>query len=579
MEIYGNLVFSDNSIISLYKDSPIYKAYLEAVNGTINRDPEFEKYAQGYTSFTARVSNGDKESDGATLIGLDTAIYTADSTSDGKDGHQETNGRITNALIKWVVDEVEKANKRNDVVALMSHHAFVPHFENQEKFLSPYIINEWDKKLSDSDERINGKTPAEIFADMGVKFLFTGHLHAHDVAKFVSKNGNEFFDIQTGSTVTYPLPIHHITITNNISSEEPGFTLEMNTDLIESFTFIDPKTGEEVTVEDALEYASGNQLTPELVSNLANGYLGKYINGFNSKELILGLVEDKTGLVIPKEGYGELLIPVIGGLLGEDGKVINTGDTMVTKVTIGLGDIQNKDLYGKGKKIGIKADTMFGPAELLIRGVNIEKSIDSILAQVDSKVVTRENVSKWIYKIVEKMMAMPVEESENLNETKTLTDVANDAYRAYLRGDEVQPEYITTFINKYREPGADLVVDMVKFAAPTVNEVFEEISKLIEYRLIGDDSEENFHGTFIRNLIEAEYPDNGMARLATGLLPGFTGENIDETLSNETIVKAIYGKDTTKEKVAIMDLVETFLGINVITDQLNSLASILGEVL
>ena len=582
IRIYGDLIYNNPSIVSKYKDSEIFKAYLAAVNEKYQRDENYKSYAHGYTSYVTRFDNKYEGRNGLTIIGLDTAIYSVDSTSDHKDGHQETDGSVTLEQMKWMVGEVRKAQAKNDIVAVVCHHAFLPHFKNQEKILSPYIVHEWNTKYQDDDEAINGKTPAEVLADLGVKFLFTGHLHAHDVAHTKTDKGNDFFDIQTGSTVTYPLPVRHISFINNFDKDEPGFKAEMSSDLIKTFEFKDIETGNIIKIADATKYAGKNQLTPELVSNLALSYINKYdLDNFNSKKLIFSILKEK-GIDLPENGYGDSILTIVAGLLNGK-KEIETGNSMVSKVTIEVKPIENTDLYGNGNKIGIDLETGFGKAPLMIRPERLEGAIDAILAQVDTKVVTRENVRGWVHRIIEKMMQTPV--YENNGQVKTLQDLANDSYNAYLKGNENQDPYITEVVKKYSQDGNDITADILKFSKGTIDEVFTEITQKIAYKIPDEKLPEDLRklpaedrAKFVKYLIESEDPNNGAANFIIGLAPAITGKNLDDTLSNKMLVDLIYKnyQGEKPKKVEGSYIVNMLLGMGPVKDMLNSLAEKLG---
>lgn len=579
INIYGDLVYKNSETISQYRDSDIYKAYLAAVNEKYKREEEYKNFAHGYTSYVKRYDNKYEDRNGLTIIGLDTAIYTIESTKNHKDGYQETDGSVTLEQMKWMVDEVRKAQAKNDIVAVVCHHAFLPHFKNQEKFLNPYIVHEWDTKFKDDDEAINGKTPSEILADLGVKFLFTGHLHAHDIAHTKTAKGNDFFDIQTGSTVTYPLPVRHVTFVNNFDKDQPGFDAHITSELIKKFEYKDPDTGEMVTVDNATQYSHKNSLTAELVSNLAMYYLDEYdLNNFNSKKLIFGLLKDK-GIDLPENGYGDAVLNIVAGLLGK--KEIETGNNMVSKVTIEVKDIENKEKYGEGRKIAIDVESAFGKAPLMIRPERLEGAIDSILEQVDTKIVTRENVRGWLYRIIDKMMQTPV--GQENGQVKTLKDLANDSYNSYLRGDEEQAPYIKEVVEKYSKKENDLTADILKYSKDTIDQVFEEITSKIAYKIPDEKLPEdlrklkaNDEAKFVKYLIESEDPDNGAANFIIGFAPAITGKNVNDTLSKEMVAGLIYKDKKKHEKVEGSFIVNKLLGLGPVKDMLNSLAKKLG---
>ena len=62
---------------------------------------------------------------------------------------------------------------------------------------SEYVVDSWSTV---SDQLMNA----------GLKIMFTGHFHANDIVKKTS-GSNFLFDIETGSTVTYPCPYRVIT--------------------------------------------------------------------------------------------------------------------------------------------------------------------------------------------------------------------------------------------------------------------------------------------------------------------------------------------------------------------------------
>ena len=51
-----------------------------------------------------------------------------------------------------------------------------------------------------------------------MQYVFTGHMHANDIASITTENGNTLYDIETGSVVTYPSPARSVTITRTIEN-------------------------------------------------------------------------------------------------------------------------------------------------------------------------------------------------------------------------------------------------------------------------------------------------------------------------------------------------------------------------
>ena len=51
---------------------------------------------------------------------------------------------------------------------------------------------------------------AAQLADAGLEMIFTGHMHANDIAVMTTKSGNTLYDVETGSNLTYPSPMRFV---------------------------------------------------------------------------------------------------------------------------------------------------------------------------------------------------------------------------------------------------------------------------------------------------------------------------------------------------------------------------------
>ncbi len=293
MEIYNELLYKD--ALELYKDSKEFKRYQEKV-GRIGKD------AQGYTSYISRV--GDK-SNGITIIGLDTAIYTGDVTNDGKD-IQTTNGMVTTELLEWAIRHIKDAKIRNDEILVIGHHGFIPHFGKQKELLAPYLLDNFDQAI------VNGKTPAEALADEGVNYIFTGHMHANDISKMVTKAGNKIYDIETGSTVTYPSPVRNLILSTEILKDKFKSTLDIKTEHIKEVDYID-ENKEEKHIDDIQKISKEFLISSELINN----YIDIIVNSPEVKEDgIAGIINAISRLIGGNTEFS--LEEILGGAtLGE----------------------------------------------------------------------------------------------------------------------------------------------------------------------------------------------------------------------------------------------------------------------
>lgn len=126
---------------------------------------------------------------GYKLIAIDSCIYSNDNGAENNE--HETAGRIGDDLLEWVVAECEDAEERGLTVIGMQHHNIVPHSEIEEATFYPFVVVDWLQV-------------AEAYADAGMHYMFTGHLHVNDTASHVSDDGEIIYDILTPSLSSYP---------------------------------------------------------------------------------------------------------------------------------------------------------------------------------------------------------------------------------------------------------------------------------------------------------------------------------------------------------------------------------------
>ncbi|MDU1906128.1 MAG: metallophosphoesterase [Dysgonomonas sp.] len=129
--------------------------------------------------------------DNTWLLAIDVSRYQEYTT------RSISGGRLLPATEQWIKEVMEDARLANKQVIGMMHHGLVEHIMMQSSFFPEYIVEDW--------QRI-----ASLFADLGVKAVFTGHFHANDITEFTSQSGNKIYDIETGSLSAYPFPYRYI---------------------------------------------------------------------------------------------------------------------------------------------------------------------------------------------------------------------------------------------------------------------------------------------------------------------------------------------------------------------------------
>lgn len=206
--------------------------------------------------------------EGLTVIAMDTCRYSSDNTSNGDDEH-ETSGAISADLEKWVIEQTAAAKARGDLVIGLEHHGLVPHFDVEPTILPMYLVNGY--------ERI-----AQEYADAGMSVVFTGHMHAVDIAAMTTKAGNTFYDIETGSALTYPCPVRFVDLRRSTVGGETNTYMSVSTKThIGPIHYTDPATGVAYVIDDLTEYAREFGFTTAMLKTVAGDFIksffGKYL--------------------------------------------------------------------------------------------------------------------------------------------------------------------------------------------------------------------------------------------------------------------------------------------------------------
>lgn len=479
-ELYS-FIYENPYVLEMYKDSEIFKNYLARVNKKYDREEKYQYYAHGYFSYVARIPSQINNS-GLTLICLDSSIYSADTEQSHKDGRENVPGSLILEQMKWTVEKIEDAKKRNDMVFVMAHHALMPNFRNQELVFSPFIIKEWRTKFIDDDPRINNKTPIEVLADNGVKFVFTGHLHENGTAKYVSEMDNEIYDVQTGSTVTYPLPIRHIKIINKLE-ENSGFEVYIKTELIKQFTYRNLANEIEV-VNDAINYTIEKQLS---LRDVLHNYIRIQANNpkyaqINLQPLLIEKASAYLNEDVPEHGYmNKIVFPMIYKYFP------------ISKKYVGNVDIAKIDHEYEFQIRSIKN-------LLHIKATNIEEAIDVIFDQIEDKILIPYKIVNYWDRIINKAWQMPIDEEGN-----TFYDFANYIYQYRPLGEDERPAYVSRMIENLNNPNYNLINIVIEYCGDEINEIFDTFTSSI--KLEKDGSKEKF----FRDLIQTEGFTSGLA--------------------------------------------------------------------
>ena len=135
---------------------------------------------------------------GLWLLALDSCIYT-----DALGGSQ-VSGRFQDSTMAWIQARLDEARKAGIRVIGMMHHGVIEHFTDQALIFPEYLVN-------------NRATVGSIFSNGGMGAVFTGHFHANDITQGTPSGASKsIYDIETGSTVTYPCPYRIVNLASDV---------------------------------------------------------------------------------------------------------------------------------------------------------------------------------------------------------------------------------------------------------------------------------------------------------------------------------------------------------------------------
>lgn len=191
------------------------------------------------------------------ILALDSAMYSPDAT--GMDTNEHiTAGRLDEDLMVWAVNQIQAAEAQGKTVIGLMHHGLLPHFENEDRIVHEYVVENWQES-------------ATTLADAGLRYIFTGHMHANDVAEFTTVAGNTIYDLETGSLASWGSPVRTVTLKKGSPLDDGTArtreTFTVTSQSVKSIVY----QGE--TIADFAAYTMDKLYPKKLFNNMANGML------------------------------------------------------------------------------------------------------------------------------------------------------------------------------------------------------------------------------------------------------------------------------------------------------------------
>ncbi len=246
---------------------------------------------------------------GYKLIAIDSCMYSEDNGAEGNE--HMTDGRIGDDLLEWILDECEDANERGLTIIGMQHHNLVPHMAIEEATFWPFVVQEWLQI-------------ADAYADAGMHYVFTGHLHSNDVSSHVSDNGETVYDILTPTLTGYP---NYFKIVDFVS-DGTNIDFEMTT--------LDVDEYQNVVADDGTVYEKPYRLTHSFERTFGEGSVMTLLEGIIHPFItdLFAEISETGGLVNYLAASGLDLQQIITDALGTDGLAIGSVDILTVSTNL-----------------------------------------------------------------------------------------------------------------------------------------------------------------------------------------------------------------------------------------------------
>ena len=109
-------------------------------------------------------------------------LIVIDSTTEGTGAHSVYEERL-----QWIAEQGELAKKEGKKLIGTQHQNLIEHMIMSNLVQPNGVVS------------AKSKNAPEVYAKAGIKYVFTGHTHDHDIAAYTAEDGTVIYDVVTGS--------------------------------------------------------------------------------------------------------------------------------------------------------------------------------------------------------------------------------------------------------------------------------------------------------------------------------------------------------------------------------------------
>lgn len=405
---------------------------------------------------------------GVTLIAVDSCKYSTDQNGLDVDEHV-TSGVVGEKLLQWIESQAKQARAAGDIVFVTQHHGVVPHFSMEPTLMGEYLVDNYEECQ-------------RRYADAGVSAVFTGHMHANDIASITTEAGNTLFDIETCATATYPSDIRFAALgwerekgTANVRA-----TLALESHPLGSVDYTDFDSGSVTRIPNIEAYGYERLLTVDVVKTmiadaLAAPMLDQAAANGGVKPLLAQLagglgIGDGTAAALDGALFGAVfgMLPQSADeafiveipILGSAGIWSNPENqrVMVQKMEAKAGVEPYALTFDAGAMAAFRRALVSEPMaaaagwSYYISAESFAKFLVPVYAGLDSLLVSggRDQVLDLLRTLVETLVNQKVADGAN-----SLFDLIKFAYGDHLHGDETCPAWVETATAQIKLTGDD----------------------------------------------------------------------------------------------------------------------------
>lgn len=301
-----------------------------------------------------------------TVVGMDVVL----SNSIG--GHV-LGGQLQNSSQAWLAKNASVAKaKDNTVIIGQSHHSILPHWEMEENITTGFIVYNWQEV-------------ADFLADFGMRYVYTGHMHANDTVSRVSFNGNQIIDLESsancsvGSSIK-TTRIHYGKVGDYVAEQaylksEANYEVDVETESVQLFS--------KVYSNDKYGYVARNKIAEYLdnekqhiVNYSAYAQRRVYDNAIANKlnEFLRPSITEMLGDLVSDLSFNLGKLKINLGMFASD--IVKLADNLIE----GIGTVILTDYTYKGNNPVYKEDRykVFGYLEELINDICYDELAEDI---------------------------------------------------------------------------------------------------------------------------------------------------------------------------------------------------------